>query len=62
MVGKIDILDLNDAQTLKDDAKQKHIEELYYYWYYFYNIRSLTLFDLMNNCNLDAEFEKIVRK
>ena len=62
MVGKIDILDLNDAQTLKDDAKQKHIEELYYYWYYFYNIRSLTLFDFMNNCNLDAEFEKIVRK
>lgn len=62
MVGKIDILDLNDAQTLKDEAKQKHIEELYYYWYYFYNIRSLTLFDFMNNCNLDAEFEKIVRK
>ena len=57
-----DILDLNDAQTLKDEAKQKHIEELYYYWYYFYNIRSLTLFDFMNNCNLDAEFEKIVRK
>lgn len=62
MVGKIDILDLNDAQTLKDEAKQKHIEELYYYWYYFYNIRSLTLFDFINNCNLDAEFEKIVRK
>lgn len=61
LVGKIDILDLNDAQNAKDDAKQKHIEELYNYWYYFYNIRSLTLYDFMNNCNLDAEFEKIVR-
>ena len=61
MVGKIDILELNDAQTSKDSAKQKHIEELYYYWRYFYNIRSLTLYDFLNNCTLDAEFEKIVR-
>ena len=29
MIGKIDILDLNDAQSSKDDAKQKHIQELY---------------------------------
>ena len=45
MIGKINILDLNDAQQSKDDARQKHIEELYYYWSYFYNIRSVTLYD-----------------
>ena len=62
MIGKIDILDLNDAQSSKDDAKQKHIQELYYYWYYFYNIRSVTLYDFMNRCNLDADFEAIVKR
>lgn len=62
MIGKINILDLNDAQQSKDDAKQKHIEELYKYWNYYYNIRSVTLFDFRNNCNLDAEFEEIVRR
>ena len=62
MVGKIDILELNDAQNSKDDAKQKHIQELYYYWRYLYNIRSLTLYDFLNNCTLDADFEKLVRE
>lgn len=38
MIGKINILDLNDAQQSKDQAKQKHIEELYKYWSYYYNI------------------------
>lgn len=60
MVGKIDILELNDAQNSKDEAKQKHIQELYYYWRYLYNIRSLTLYDFLNNCTLDADFEKLV--
>ena len=61
MIGKIDILDLNDAQSSKDDAKQKHIQELYYYWRYFYNIRSITLYDFLNNRTLDADFEEIVK-
>lgn len=62
MIGKINILDLNDAQQSKDDARQKHIEELYYYWNYFYNIRSVTLYDFQKDNTLDAEFEEIVRK
>ena len=62
MVGQIDILELNDAQSSKDNARQKHIEELYYYWYYFYNIRSLTLYDFINNRTLDAEFEKLIKQ
>lgn len=62
LIGKIDILDLNDARNSKDDAKQKHIQELYDYWYYFYNIRSLTLYDFLENRTLDADFEKIVRR
>lgn len=62
MIGKINILDLNDAQQSKDEAKQKHIQELYGFWSYFYNVRSVTPYDFMNDRNLDADFEEIIRK
>lgn len=29
MIGKISTLDLNDSQLKKDEARQKHINELY---------------------------------
>lgn len=62
MIGKINTLDLNDAQTSKDEARQKHISELYLYWYYYYQIRSLTLYDFNAGTTLDAEFEEIIKK
>ncbi len=62
MIGKISTLDLNDAQQSKDEARQKHISELYYYWHYFYQIRSLTLWDFERQEELEADFEEIVRK
>ena len=62
LIGKINTLDLNDAQTSKDEAKQKHVSELYKYWYYYYQIRSLTLYDFQKNETLEAEFEEIVKK
>ena len=61
MIGKISTLDLNDAQNSKDEARQEHISELYYYWYYFYQIRSLTLWDFERNTELEADFEEIVK-
>ena len=53
LIGKINTLDLNDAQNAKDEARRKHISELYYYWYYFYQIRSLTLWDFQANTELE---------
>lgn len=62
MIGKINILDLNDAQKSKDEAKLKHIQELYKFWNYFYNIRSITLYDFIVDCNLDTDFEMIIKQ
>ena len=62
MIGKISILDLNDAQRSKDEAKLKYIQELYKYWNFFYNIRSVTLYDFIANSNLDADFEEIIKR
>lgn len=60
MLGKLSTLDLNDAQSSKDQARQKCINELFYYWYYYYQLRSITLWDFERNCSIDADFDKII--
>ncbi|MDR3093289.1 MAG: TolC family protein [Bacteroidales bacterium] len=62
VIGKISVLDLNDAQKSKDEAKLKHMMELYKFWNYYYNIRSVALYDFLTNNTLDAEFEEIARQ
>lgn len=62
LIGKINILDLNDARNAKDDARLKHINELYKYWSYYYNIRSVTLYDFVADTDLSADFEEIIRR
>ena len=62
MIGKISTLDLNDSQLKKDEARQKHINELYAYWSYYYQIRSLTLWDFTDNTGIDVDFEKIIKQ
>ena len=37
------------------------INELFNYWYYYYQIRSITLWDFEAKTNIDADLEKIVR-
>lgn len=61
LIGRISTLDLNDAQSSKDDARRKCINELFSYWYYYYQIRSITLWDFAAQTNIDADFEQIVR-
>lgn len=56
MIGQISMLDLNDAQSSKDEARQTRISELYNYWYYLYQIRSLTLWDYERRCELTEDF------
>jgi outer membrane protein TolC len=53
MIGKISVLDLNDARKSKDEARLKHILELHKYWHYYYNIRSVTLYDFPTDSTLD---------
>lgn len=60
-IGKISTLDLNDAQVSKDQARRGRLTELMYYWYYWYRLRSITLWDYENNCNIDADFERLLK-
>ncbi len=57
MVGRISTLDLNDSQTAKDRARVQQLQELFSYWYYFYQLRSLTLYDFATGQAIDADIE-----
>ena len=61
ILGKIDVLNLNDAQSSKDEARRKHIEQIYLLWSYYYRIRSMTLYDFANNRDLFADYEAIIK-
>lgn len=55
MIGKISVLDLNDSQVKKDEARREYIERLFEYWYYYYQLRSLTLYDYQKGEDIVAE-------
>jgi len=61
LIGKISVLDLNVALQEKDIATRAYIEALRNYWNYFFNMRSLTLFDWINNQTLSEEFDNLIR-
>jgi outer membrane protein TolC len=49
ILGKLDILNLNDSQMAKDEARRDYINQMFLLWSYYYQIRSLTLFDFLSN-------------
>ena len=62
VIGRISMLDLNDARQSKDYARQARISELYRLWYYYYQLRSLTLWDWERNEPLEADFDAIIHR
>lgn len=54
LMGKTNVLDLNDAQSRKDMASQTYIQQIYLYWSYFYQIRRLTLYDFIENKDINV--------
>jgi outer membrane protein TolC len=60
LIGKIAVLDLNDADSRKDQNKRAYLQSLQDYWNYFYNIRNLTLFDFINKKPLETDYDKLI--
>jgi len=61
LIGKIDVLDLKDANQGKDLATRSYISAMKNYWTYFFNLRSLTLYDWIANKTLSEEFEELIK-
>lgn len=59
VLGKIDVLNLNDSQSSKDEARRNYIEQMFLLWSYYYQIRSLTLYDFVGNKEISAEYKSI---
>ncbi|MDE6490915.1 MAG: TolC family protein [Muribaculaceae bacterium] len=62
MIGKISTLDLNDSQVRKDEQRRDYVNELYLYWYYYYQIRGLTLWDYARGCGIEADIDAVVKR
>ena len=60
-IGTISTLELSDATTAKDQARRDRILELQDYWYYYYQLRSITLWDFEKECDLSEDFERIIK-
>jgi outer membrane protein TolC len=61
LIGKIDVLDLNIAQTERDNARNKYITAMRNYWSFYYEMRRLTQFDFLNKSEIKVEFESLIK-
>lgn len=59
LIGKIGIIELNIAQTEKDNAQQGYIASLSEYWSSYYELRKLTLYDFPAKHRLSFNFNDI---
>lgn len=60
LIGRIDVLNLNDALREKDSAKRGYISALREYWSYYYILRQLSLFDFVNNAAITKDFDNLI--
>ena len=59
-IGSISTLELSSAQTAKDQARIGRIQQLFNYWYYYYQLRSIALWDFERGCELTADVERLI--
>jgi outer membrane protein TolC len=60
LIGKIAVLDLNDADSRKDQNRRAYVQSLQNYWNYFYNLRNLTLYDFIERKPLQTDYERLI--
>ena len=53
---------LKDSQAKKDQSRQTYINQLYLFWHYYYQLRSLTLWDYASSRPIDADIDAILRQ
>lgn len=59
LIGKIDVLELNDALAEKDQNRRQYISSLRNYYSFYYNLRMLSLYDFIENKPLLEDFSKL---
>ncbi len=59
--GQTDVLRLTSSQKAKDNAQLQYINALSDYWYYYYTIRQLTLYNFENNEDILFDEDKLIK-
>ena len=59
LVGKISVLELNDASRQQDESMRNYIQSLRNFWQDYYEIRRMTLYDFMDQQKLTEEFDEL---
>lgn len=62
LIGMLPTLELNDSRVSKDNSRREYITQLYKFWNYWYQIRSLTLYDYGSGKDINADFEKYIKE
>ncbi|MFR9538464.1 MAG: TolC family protein [Rikenellaceae bacterium] len=58
--GSVTVTDLNTAQDELNSANDEYVSQLTSYWSAYYEIRQLSLYDYIQNIDINAEFDKII--
>ena len=61
LIGKIDVIELNIAQTERDNARTKYISAMRNYWQFYYEMRKLTQFNFIEDKPIEVEFESLIQ-
>jgi len=61
LIGKIQVLELNNADTKKDQNRRAWVQSLQDYWNYFFTVRSLALYDFLARKPLESDYEKLIQ-
>lgn len=59
--GALSVTDLNIANTELENAQAKYLSQLSGYWTYYYDIQRITLYDYINDKNIDYDFDEILK-
>ncbi len=60
LIGKVDVIKLNMARNDRESARREYINAVKTYWYYYYRLRMLALYDFVKGESLTAEYDKII--
>ena len=55
----VETFKIGSISTL-DQARQNRIQQLFNYWYYYYQLRSIALWDFERGCDLSADVERLI--
>ncbi|TLX72333.1 TolC family protein [Labilibacter sediminis] len=62
LIDKVDVIKLNAARNSLDAAKRNYIQSIQEYWYSYFNIRRLTLYNFEKNETLIHELDQLLQK